>query len=67
MTILAMQQVAIAVVLGEAFGHIGFEAPIAAIRLVAVVVPPALVWALQRDRSSRPSLVPAAADAVGSG
>ncbi len=55
--ILAMQQVVVAVMLGETFGHIGFEVPIAAIRLVAVVAPPALAWALQRDRSPLPDFL----------
>ena len=57
---LAMQQVVIAVLLGEVFVHAGAEAPIAAIRLLAVGVPPALVWALGHRRSSPRGLLPSA-------
>ena len=57
---LAIQQVVVAVLLGEVFVHAGVEAPIAAIRLLAVGVPPALVWALEHRRSSQRGLLASA-------
>jgi hypothetical protein len=50
---LAIQQLGVALVLGELHTHAGFELPIVAIRAGAIVVPVILVWLLRRDRPLR--------------